>query len=209
MPIANLPSGAPGARIDSGFAVHSAGIPSRPQRRTLSRALGVEGRSLPFGIRLLLRVGLGVSAFLLLLTLRSCPLLETDLQRQLAQFDPGPGEGEPGAATELSLVRGEMAHEWIEAGNHQFRDPSSGELLVDKDPIRGLVSRLHRIGAREVYVYGVQQVELIVYAEGIDVVLPDDASQRGAIFLEESRFHRLDAPSVPDTGQARLRIRVP
>jgi hypothetical protein len=52
-------------------------------------------------------------------------------------------------------------------------------------------------------------VDVVVYAEGLDVVLPDDAQQRSAIFLEESRFHRRDEPTVPDVGQARLRIAVP
>jgi hypothetical protein len=211
-PLANLPIGA-SARPASGLPSRAAGMPSRPaQARPASRAFAAPGGSLPFPLKLLLRVGLGVSLFLLLLTTRSCPLRKSALERELATWEPHAGADEGGGAGAEEgdgAGAGTAARDWIERGNHQFRNPSTGDVLVDKDPIRGLVSRLHRLGAPAVYVYGQQTVDFVVYATGVDVVLPADAAQRTAIFLEEARFHRLDAPSVPDTGQPRLRIAVP
>jgi hypothetical protein len=171
-------------------------MPARPGVRSDAvRAIGVPiGRELPASelpmpLRIGLRIGIGVSLFVILATLRQCRAFDSDVERALAQWDhrassemaeTGSNSREGGRPSNYGPVAGE----WLESDLHQC---SSG----DKDRARSLVDRYKAAGAVEVYIGGIVRSGPIQIAGELIVELPSDPGQRKSVLAEHRRV--LDA----------------
>jgi hypothetical protein len=181
----------------SELAVQSVGaaMSARPARPVSARApastyqvgtiagLEVERSEPPALLRVLLRVGIGVSLFLIFATLRHCRMFERDVDKALAHWEEPAASSEPGASKSAHAAdwAGPVATEWMATDLHQF---SNG----DKDKVQDLVRRFLRAGAIEVRVGHISHSGLVQIGAELLVQLPDDGAKRKAVLAEYERF---------------------
>jgi hypothetical protein len=143
-----------------------------------------EEPSPPLALRIVLRIGLGVSLFVCVSALRHA--LDSDITRAIAAWGDAPlaeRYAPPSAAIRNPRSRrapGPPALEWMQSDLHYFTNP-------DKDAVRRRVEAYKAAGAIEVYIGNVMQSGPMHIADELLVELPDDEDQRSAIMAEYER----------------------
>ena len=199
------PSLAPGARAaakprapraPSAFVVQSSGAPpARESREAVvagrpghASAVGlVAGRELARDepsplLRWMIRVGLGLSLFVIVTTARHCHAIETGVDDALARWTgPGTSASEHASAPGVDTSLGPAALPWLEPDLHLV---SNG----DKDRVRGLAQRFTAAGALGVYVGTITKMGMTEVAGELIVQLPADPATRKAVLTVYDDF---------------------
>ena len=170
------------------------------------REFRVEDDEAPAMLRLLLRVGLGISLFVILTTARHCSVIDSGIEDAMAEWGEQPSEPLTTGVQRPPPVAGGYgppALEWLESELHQF---SSG----DKDRARSVARRYKKAGAVEVYVGSIMQSGPLHFAGELIVELPRDPIARRAVLAEHQRVLESSfggfAPRASDPGGPVLHV---
>jgi hypothetical protein len=183
---------APGAGQASGFALHSArparaANPAQAPARPAPAVGLIAGRELDRDeasplLHWILRVGIGLSLFVIVTTARHCRSFETGVDDALARWNQrGAHHGARAAAGEASGAHGPSALAWLEPDLHLV---SSG----DKDRVRSLARRFEAAGAAGVFVGTISTMGMTKVAGELIVQLPADPAARKAVLDVYDQF---------------------
>jgi hypothetical protein len=198
-------------RVGGAASVNAAPLGVTPHSVTavglhIGRELRAEDDEPPAMLRLLVRVGLGISLFVILTTVRQCSVVDSGIEDALAEWGVQPSEPlAPGVQRESAPAGGygPPALQWMESELHQF---SSG----DKDRARSVARRYKKAGAVEVYVGSIMQSGPLHFAGELIVELPHDPGARSAVLAEHQRVLESSfggfAPRASDPGGPVLRV---
>lgn len=207
-------SAAPGAlELDDPAIATRARAPSGPALGARHVAVGhAVGREAfaepPMALRLALRVGLGLSLFMIVTALRSA--LDSDVNEARAAWNDSPGSERtsetvfaPPRRPSSGVKHGPRALEWMSSNLHQFTNP-------DKDAVRSRVNAYLAAGAVDVYVGNIVRSGPVQIAGELIVELPGDPTQRKAVLAEHQRVISATfggfAARLEDPGGAVLRV---
>jgi hypothetical protein len=181
-------------------------IAGHPVGNVIGRELAYEPS---LALRIALRVGIGVSLFLIVLAVRHAPVFNRRVERAFVQFAEGAAQDSESARAgddpsgAHANTTGPDAAAWMQSDLHQFTDG-------DKDRVSSLVDRFNRAGARAVRVGHIMRSGMVQIGGELIVELPDEPAPRKAVlqvyqtFLQ-STFGGL-ASEPPDPGGQVLRV---
>jgi len=206
---ASAPAGPVDAELASTRPRPNRPAPASPASRPFVQRVAVEERPEPsLVLRWLLRLGLGVSLFLVFSTVRHCRAVDRDIDRALAGWEaPSPDSAErppegAGANAELDAAA-PIASEWVKSDLHQFGNG-------DKDRVTALVHRFIAAGAVQVRIGHIMRSGLVQIGNELLIELPSDADKRKAILAEYDRFMQSTfgsfAAKAKDPGGRMLRV---
>lgn len=175
------PSTAPAAQEDRG---RPASLTPHPLGNVIGRELARDEPSAL--LRLLVRVGIGVSLFVIVATVRHVRVFDRAVDQALASWND-PASGEPTTTSQapkptLDLDNtGPDALSWMDSDLHQFTDG-------DKDRVRDLVRRFRASGARAVRVNRIMHSGAVQIAAELVVTMPEERAARNAVLGEYHHF---------------------
>jgi hypothetical protein len=138
----------------------------------------------PALLRFAMRVGLGLSLFVILTTVRQCRAIDSDVHDALAQWGAQPAAeiaaSEAAEVADRPVSYGPRALPWLESELHQVSS-------ADKDRVRALVKRYKRAGATEVYMGNIMRSGVVQIAGELIIELPSDEQARAEVIAEHER----------------------
>ncbi|HMJ10596.1 MAG TPA: hypothetical protein VK524_04270 [Polyangiaceae bacterium] len=133
-------------------------------------------------LRWVMRVGIGLSLFVILTTVRHCRSFETGVEQTLARWNqPGEHGGVPANGAAADGAYGPDALAWLEPDLHLV---SSG----DKDRVRTLARNFLAAGAAGVFVGTISPMGMTQVAGELIVQLPADPAARKAVLDVHDQF---------------------
>jgi hypothetical protein len=162
----------------------AARAPARNIGVRIGRELAADHDEPPAVLRYALRIGLGLSLFVILTTVRQCRVVDSDVHDALAQWGVQPtseiAAPEADQAAAGPVEYGPRALPWLESDLHQVSS-------ADKDRVRGLVKRYKRAGATEVYMGNIMRSGVVQIAGELIIELPSEGQARAAVIAEHER----------------------